>query len=939
MSNYFLDAPRPDPLLAVEFHYFRVPRERWEPLLSRLRQLGANAVGTALCWGHHEPQEGQIDLTGATDPQRDAAGFVDLCAALGFKVLLRVGPFIDAGTLGGGIPAWLYQQAELQARRHDGQPWRHPASDQPRCSFEHPRFLEQVRRWFEQVAAVLADRQWPAGPIAALLVDSAIPGAGMTPPGAGGAAGFEPHERADFNEHVIRVQWPIWLRQRYDGVAALNAAYGSDYRSASEVDFPPQGGGADAEAAARRQADAHRFVDWTLSHALQTYTRMLRELGWQVPLSHALGAVPWQAAGRVVDPAGMAGACDWLGHDLPAASAGQDAFEEYVHFCFWQGKLVRAYRPELPLFLPFLSAARAFDLRAPFLAGPGAVCLEHGVQVDPDPPGSGAGPRWAAGAPLRPDGSLRRPAYEARLLFTYLAAAGADYVSARPPAGVAIGYTHLADHAAGSESGLGSGLAGALVQAGLDFDVVDVDRAPAEQLARYAWVLLPATRLIERATWGKVAAFAANGGRFGLVGEALPELDERLEPLDPGPEAAQFLLAPDTDWAALLGEVARPAWSSTAGVDVTARFGAGAVYLAVANRRTSAFRGEVHVRGADGAAGRVSLKLGAGRIGMAALRDGELVAALLHGDGQGEAAAGETRFAFDGEAAVVAAAGSGLVLTASGPGRFRLARPAGWAGVRAHRLLLSGEVEAGFPVRAGRGGTLSLDYPAADDLGETDRIWLLAEGEPLPAPWRAHLASLLAARGQVLARCARVCRELAEALRDPGPARTAGAAAEIDAGALAEAERGLSEAREALQKAVASLGALEAEVAETARRAGGQIRPAHPLRPVLLDLSSLPAAARDRLRETGQACAAAAEALAAAQGPAEAEAETLTIERYLAARSETARAGGQVAHELGRALAHLRSELAAGALPPLAWPVHNWLEHIVRSLAYGLGLD
>ena len=80
------------PLLSAEVHYFRAPRDDWELLLARMRQLGANTISTCVPWAWHEPQPGALDLDGRSHPQRDVAGFVRLCGQLGLRVILKTGP-------------------------------------------------------------------------------------------------------------------------------------------------------------------------------------------------------------------------------------------------------------------------------------------------------------------------------------------------------------------------------------------------------------------------------------------------------------------------------------------------------------------------------------------------------------------------------------------------------------------------------------------------------------------------------------------------------------------------------------------------------------------------------------------------------------------------------------------------------------------------------
>ena len=82
----------------AEIHYFRVPRERWDLMVLRARQSGANAVSSYIPWIHHEPVDGTVDLTGTTLAERDLVGFVEVCAAAGL-VIERLLPLPAPATL------------------------------------------------------------------------------------------------------------------------------------------------------------------------------------------------------------------------------------------------------------------------------------------------------------------------------------------------------------------------------------------------------------------------------------------------------------------------------------------------------------------------------------------------------------------------------------------------------------------------------------------------------------------------------------------------------------------------------------------------------------------------------------------------------------------------------------------------------------------------
>ncbi|UCC88244.1 MAG: beta-galactosidase [Anaerolineales bacterium] len=262
-------------LRPLELHYFRVPRERWELMLTRLRQMGADAVGTVAPWFWHEPQDGLFDLTGITHPTRDVPGFLETCQAMGFPVVLAASPCVGAGLLGGGVPGWLLRDhPEICALDPASQPRRYPATGDPLPSPEHPTYVQHVERWYRKLADTLVTWQWPDGPIVALQVfplsrDDLEPRPDQIP------AGW------DYNPHVVRVQWTVWLRQQYEGIQALNAAWKTDYGSFNDADFPNRPASLEPSP---RLDDAVHFVAYAANHALETYARMLRETGWTVPI-------------------------------------------------------------------------------------------------------------------------------------------------------------------------------------------------------------------------------------------------------------------------------------------------------------------------------------------------------------------------------------------------------------------------------------------------------------------------------------------------------------------------------------------------------------------------------------------------------------------------------------------------------------------------------
>jgi hypothetical protein len=277
-ENYEAIEPNPDlaQLRPLDLHYFRIPRQRWELMLVRLRQMGADAVSTVVPWAWHQPREGLVDLVGASHSGRGLTRFLDLCASLDMPLFLRVGPYLGVGLLGGGVPAWLlHQHPEIRALAPDLEPLRDPDSGSPMPCSQHPTYLSYVENWFREMSQALVRAQHPAGPIIAVQVNGSLTQDRQTAPEAFGSGW-------DYNPHVIRVLWPIWLRRQYDGVDGLNAVWGTSYQSVNEAAFPTRP--PTANDSPRRYDDAARFADHVATHTETTYTNMLRGNGWTVPV-------------------------------------------------------------------------------------------------------------------------------------------------------------------------------------------------------------------------------------------------------------------------------------------------------------------------------------------------------------------------------------------------------------------------------------------------------------------------------------------------------------------------------------------------------------------------------------------------------------------------------------------------------------------------------
>ncbi|KAG8777856.1 hypothetical protein FRC15_011091 [Serendipita sp. 397] len=101
--SLFLDDSR-TLFLSGEFHPFRLPSpELWKDVLQKFKAAGLNGVSVYWHWGLTSPRKGVNRWT----HHNDIVKFLKLCQEVGLLAIVRPGPYINAESSGGGLPAWL----------------------------------------------------------------------------------------------------------------------------------------------------------------------------------------------------------------------------------------------------------------------------------------------------------------------------------------------------------------------------------------------------------------------------------------------------------------------------------------------------------------------------------------------------------------------------------------------------------------------------------------------------------------------------------------------------------------------------------------------------------------------------------------------------------------------------------------------------------------
>ena len=135
-----------------EFHYTRVPEQRWEQEILKMKAGGVQIVSTYVIWIHHEEIEGRFDWSG----RRDLRRFIELCAKHGIVVQLRIGPWVHGEVRNGGFPDWLGRNVTDGELRQNS-----------------PAYLSYVQKYFEQIGRQVRGLLWKdGGPILGVQLEN-----------------------------------------------------------------------------------------------------------------------------------------------------------------------------------------------------------------------------------------------------------------------------------------------------------------------------------------------------------------------------------------------------------------------------------------------------------------------------------------------------------------------------------------------------------------------------------------------------------------------------------------------------------------------------------------------------------------------------------------------------------------------------------------------
>jgi beta-galactosidase len=272
-SNFYLDDKKVF-LTSGEIHYFRIKRELWDKHLDAAKEAGLTTISTYVPWAFHESVEGVFDFDGSSSAERDLKGWLELCQARGLHCIVKPGPFILAEYRGAGLPDWFMEHfgAEVKMRNSKGEIF--PSDG---VSLFNQKYLEKVTLWYDKIMPFISKRQISSGgPIIMMQICNEI-----------GVFSWLAHQ-GDYCTDV-KDRFISYLSKKFDNINELNSMWGTDYSDFSGVELPPDGPLPYASKQDRgRDYEWHCFWRTYYGDYLRMLTKMARERGVSIPLYHNL---------------------------------------------------------------------------------------------------------------------------------------------------------------------------------------------------------------------------------------------------------------------------------------------------------------------------------------------------------------------------------------------------------------------------------------------------------------------------------------------------------------------------------------------------------------------------------------------------------------------------------------------------------------------------
>ncbi|MFV0429753.1 MAG: beta-galactosidase [Arachnia sp.] len=248
-------------------HYWRLDRDRWEPILESVKQMGFTMISIYIPWEAHEIERGRFDF-GEINPSNDIDAFLTLCEQKGFSIIVRPGPQINSELTGFGYPQRILADERMHAVSATGSKviLTQVPRPIPALNYASDEFFEETALWYDAICAILTKHAYPHGGIVAAQVDNEM------------AYFFGVNAYiADYSTASIAA-YQRFLEGKYGAIDALNTAYAASHTAWDQVD-PPR------RFEASQRSDIPRYADWAeyremyLVDSMDRLADMMRERG------------------------------------------------------------------------------------------------------------------------------------------------------------------------------------------------------------------------------------------------------------------------------------------------------------------------------------------------------------------------------------------------------------------------------------------------------------------------------------------------------------------------------------------------------------------------------------------------------------------------------------------------------------------------------------
>ncbi len=511
---------------AGEFHYFRTPKDQWRQRLDLLKAAGFNAVASYIPWLWHQVADGVSDFDGHSHPMRDLEGFLDLADEMGFLIIARPGPYINAETINEGIPPWVFEQHPQVAFTTQKD------ESQTIVSYLHPDFIACVRNWYREVFKVLVPRQITHdGKIILIQLDNEM---GMMP-WVRNIMDTNPDTAARFAAYIQKA----YGESLPDGYPGSRLA-----EFLRESILHPHG-----PAAAQVVEDYRRFYREYLLEYVSLLWDEAKSLGMDVlPVANIHGF----ANGGKTFPIGLSQL--WSVISLDGMVSAMDIYpqhigEDNIHQLLLVNEMIKAvHNPEQPLFSIEFQAggnqdfgygqSSMFDLSSRLCISTGMRAVNHYLFFDGENhPILSPIKRHDWGHPVRKDGTLRKHYFRyprlSRVLNSYDAALNLSQPQTVTTVGFLLNYfmtevnneatkeaTNIITHQ--RDTVLFDMIARGLALTHRPFDAVEISRARMDpQQTPVCWVMMD--KACDANTQQKLVNYVRDGGRLILAGRMCEE--------------------------------------------------------------------------------------------------------------------------------------------------------------------------------------------------------------------------------------------------------------------------------------------------------------------------------------------------------------------------------------------------------------------------------